>query len=160
MRLGVVSDTHGHLGNTRAAVEVLRRQSVECVLHCGDLGSPDIVPLFDEWPAHFVFGNVDHDQVRLRRAIEAAQQTCHERFGILEFGPQQVAFIHSDDYGLFRETIESQRFDLVCYGHTHKAEYHQEGRTLVLNPGALYRATAHTVAVVELPQLRVDHLPV
>jgi hypothetical protein len=28
------------------------------------------------------------------------------------------------------------------------------GRTLVLNPGALYRATPHSIAVVELPTLR------
>jgi uncharacterized protein len=158
MRIGVVSDTHGHLDNTRAAIAVLAEQNVECVLHCGDIGSPDIVPLFDRWPAHFVFGNVDPDEARLRRAIQAAQQTCHERFGDIELGGRRIALIHSDDHESFIETIGSQQFDLVCYGHTHKAEHHRDGRTLVLNPGALYRAATHTVAVIELTTLSVEQI--
>ncbi len=54
-----------------------------------------------------------------------------------------------------RETIASQNYRLVCYGHTHLREFHYEGETLVLNPGALYRANPHTIAIVELPQLAV-----
>jgi putative phosphoesterase len=160
MLVGVVSDTHGHVQNTKAAVEALAARQIECVLHCGDIGSPEIVPLFDRWPTHFVFGNVDRDETRLRQAIEVAQQTCHDRFGSIELAGRKIALIHSDDRDLFCETIERQEYDLVCYGHTHKAGYHRDGRTLVLNPGALYRAPVHTIAVVELSSLRVEQVTV
>ena len=61
MLIGVVSDTHGHLGFTQEATQVLADQKIETVLHCGDIGSLEIVPLFDRWTTHFVFGNVDHN---------------------------------------------------------------------------------------------------
>jgi putative phosphoesterase len=125
------------------------------VIHCGDIGSVEIVRLFRAWPTHFVFGNVDVDENQLKEAIERSGQTCHGRLGTLEREGRRIAWLHSDDQRLFRQTIASQEYDLVCYGHTHVAEHHFEGRTLVLNPGALYRASKHSLAVVELPDLRV-----
>src|SRR4051794_1053544 len=104
MLIGIVSDTHGHAGYTTAAVKVLDGLPIAAVLHCGDIGSPRIVPLFAQWPAHFVFGNVDYDSEVLREAIEAAGQTCHGRFGRLELAGRQIAFLHSDDGRLFDET--------------------------------------------------------
>jgi putative phosphoesterase len=158
MLIGIVSDTHGHLEFTRPAVRMLESCDVERVIHCGDIGSEEIVPLFEPWPTHFVFGNVDTDPVRLRRAIERAGQTCHERFGQIELSGRKIAFLHSDDGQRFRETIASGLYDLVCYGHTHVGEHHLEGKTLVLNPGALYRAQPHSIAVVRLPEMEVAHL--
>ena len=155
MLIGIVSDTHGHLEYTRTAVQTLEAYDVDAVLHCGDIGSPEVVELFAAWPTHFVFGNVDHDQSRLLHAIDAAGQTCHGRFGSLDLAGRKIAFLHSDDAKLFRNTIASGDWDLVCYGHTHVAEYHREGPTTVLNPGALYRADPHSIAVVELPELNV-----
>lgn len=157
MRIGVVSDTHGHVGYAQTAVEMLRDLNVQAVLHCGDIGSTRIIPLFADWPTHFVFGNVDHDRAELKQEILAAQQSCHDRFGELELAGRKIAFLHSDDGNLFRQTIRSGEFDLVCYGHTHEAEQHLVGKTLVLNPGALYRANPHSFAVVDLEALHAEH---
>jgi putative phosphoesterase len=154
--LAVVSDTHGHLPYTLDAVAMLDSLDVDEVIHCGDIGSAEIVEAFRAWPTHFVFGNVDIDEDELREAITRCRQTCHGRFGLLEREGRRIAWLHSDDQRLFRQTIESQEYDLVCYGHTHVPEQHFQGRTLVLNPGALYRATPHTLAVVRLPALEVS----
>jgi putative phosphoesterase len=156
MRIGVISDTHGHVANTLAAVRLLESLDVEQVLHCGDIGTPSIPKLLAAWPVHFVFGNCDHETDELEEAIAAAGLACHGRFGAIELAGRTIAIIHSDDAKLFRETISSGKFDLVCYGHTHEAEYHREGRTLVLNPGALYRANPHTLAVVELKTMEAE----
>ncbi len=158
MNLGIVSDTHGHLGNTIQAVRVLEEHDVELVIHCGDIGSIDVIALFAGTPTHFVFGNVDHSEDQMRRAIEEAGQTCHGRFGSLDLDGRKIAFLHSDDSQRFRETISSGEWDLVCYGHTHEAKSHREGNTLVLNPGALYRANPHSLAIVVLPSLQVEHV--
>ena len=153
MQIGVVSDTHGHVAYTREAIRMLESLEVEAVLHCGDIGSPEIVELFSPWPTHFVFGNVDHDTALLKGAIRAAGQTCHDRFGRLELAGRRIAFLHGDDSALLEQTIASGKFDLVCHGHTHVARNIERGPTRVLNPGALYRATPHSIAYVELPEL-------
>jgi putative phosphoesterase len=154
MLLGIVSDTHGHVEHTRQAVRMLESLDVAEVIHCGDIGSPAIVPLFAAWPTHFIFGNVDYDEPPLREAIDQCRQTCHGRFGSLERAGKRIAFLHGDDQKRFAQTVHADDWDLVCYGHTHVAKQHRQGRTLVLNPGALYRATPHSLAVVELPELR------
>jgi putative phosphoesterase len=160
MRIGIVSDTHGHLGNTARAVEVLASLDVDCVLHCGDIGSPEIVPLFGHWPTHFVFGNCDHDEDALTETIELLEQTSHGAFGSIELDGCRIALVHGHDSRRFHDAVVSQEFRLVCYGHTHVPEHHYVGETLVLNPGALFRATPHTIAVVDLPSLDVRSIEV
>lgn len=159
MLIGVASDTHGKLDSTLRAVKMFESLEVELVIHCGDIGSPAVVGLFQPWPTHFVFGNVD-DQRPLEDAIRRAGQTSHGRFGSLELEGRRIAFLHGDDSTRFRQTITSGAWDLVCYGHTHAADLVRQGTTLVLNPGALSRASQHTVAVVRLPTLDVQTITV
>lgn len=160
MLVAVVSDTHGHTSNTLRAVRMLEQFEIDAVLHCGDIGSPQVVELFAAWPTHFVFGNVDSQWSELRAAIHEAGQTCHEEFGELEWAGLRVAFLHGHDQRRLRQAAQSGEWDVVCYGHTHVAEDHYEGDTLVLNPGALYRATPHSLALVELPERKVTRLTV
>lgn len=156
MRIGVVSDTHAHLEYTRQAIRVLESMEVELVIHCGDIGSPEIVSLFQQWPTHFVFGNVDYDHATLAQAISAAGLTCHHRFGQLTLAGRKIAFLHSDDQQTFQQAIDSGDWDLICYGHTHVADKRTAGDTILLNPGALYRATPHSLAIVDLPELEIQ----
>ena len=152
MLIGVLSDTHGQIYATLKAIRMLESCRVGTVIHCGDIGSPAIVSLFQQWPTHFVFGNVD-DPRSLEAAIREAGQTSHQRFGSLEAEGKQIAFMHSDDQNLFRQTVRSGGWDVVCHGHTHLAEISTAGRTLVLNPGAIDRTEHPSVAVLELPSL-------
>lgn len=157
MRIGVVSDSHGHVVFTREAIRLLESMDVEQVIHCGDIGSVDIIPLFSAWPTHFVFGNVDlYDSDVMRMAIEAAGQHCHERFGRLTLVDRTIAFLHSDDNQAFTDAIDSGEWDFIFYGHTHIADTRRAGSTLVVNPGALYRATPHSIAIVDLVERKVE----
>jgi putative phosphoesterase len=153
MRLGVVSDTHGHVELTRPAVRMLESLEVDAVLHCGDIGSVEVVELFAAWPTHFVFGNCDYATAEFEAAIRRAGQTCHGLFGDLEFDGVRVALLHSHERQRFRQAIDSGDYRLVCYGHTHVAAIDGRGATIVLNPGAIYRAEPHSIAVVDLPQV-------
>lgn len=153
MRLGIVSDSHGHVELTRPAITMLDSLEVEHVLHCGDIGSAEVVEMFAPWPTDFVFGNCDYNHADLRQAIEAAGLTCHGAFGELEIEGSRIALLHSDDRRLFDDVTTSGEWDLVCYGHTHVAKIEHIGKTLVVNPGAIYRANPHSIAIVELPEL-------
>ena len=158
MLIGVISDSHGQVEFTKAGLREFEKAGTERVLHCGDIGTADIVSLFTDWPTHFVFGNIDRDREGLRAAIDAAGQTCHDEFGSVRWDGRDIAFLHGDDDWLLHDTIASGRWDLVCHGHTHVPKHESCGRTLVLNPGAVYRAKPHTVAVVELPSMETRFL--
>jgi uncharacterized protein len=162
MRLGILSDTHGHIANTLAAVRMLESLGVAALLHCGDIGSPEIPKLLAPWPTHFVFGNCDPDHASLRAAIEQASpnHTCHGLFGDLQLDSRRIALLHSHDARLFHRVCHSADYDLVCYGHTHQSEHHHNGPTLILNPGALYRATPHSIAILDLETLKPTIIPI
>lgn len=158
MRLGIVSDTHGHAANTQAAITLLQSLEVERVLHCGDIGTPLVAKMFVDWPTDFVFGNCDYHRQELTEAIQAAGQTCHGDFADLEIEGRRIALLHSHDCRKFQEVCTGGQYDLVCYGHTHEAKLEQFGKTQILNPGALYRANPHSVATVDLPKLTIQHV--
>ena len=159
MHLGILSDTHGHVANTLSAVRMLQSLEVDELLHCGDLCSSEIPRLLAEWPTHYVFGNCDEDTHGMRLAIAAAGGRCHDWFGDLTLGGRRIALLHGHEGKRFMQAIKSGDYDLVCYGHTHSAEFHHEGRTLVLNPGALYRANPHTVAILDLETMTPQIIP-
>jgi putative phosphoesterase len=160
VRLGIISDTHGQVELTRPAVRMFESLDVEAVLHCGDIGSMAVVELFAAWPTHLVFGNCDYNHEKFAAAIRDAGQTCHGLFGDLEFEGVRVALLHSHERRRFRQTIDSDDYRLVCYGHTHVAAIDRRGDTLVVNPGAIYRATPHSVAVVDLPSVEATILEI
>ncbi len=157
--IGVVSDTHGHIVNTRKAVHMLESFEVDAVLHCGDIGSVDIPPLLQAWPTHYVLGNVDWPSPQIVAAIEAAGGRFHGRFGSLTASGRQIAFLHGDDVARLDAEIASGKWDLICHGHTHTASQYRAGKTLVLNPGAMQRAWPPSIAVVELEQMQVTPIP-
>ena len=151
MRIGVVSDTHGHADRAQNAVRMLETLGVDVVLHCGDIGTIDVVRQFDQWPTHFVFGNCDANLDAFAAEIDAAGHTCHGWFGELELAGARIALLHGHREDEFRHATTNPDYHLVCYGHTHVAAQDQIDGKLLLNPGALYRANPPSLAVVELP---------
>lgn len=160
MWIGIVSDTHGHEAFAQAAAYMLESFSVEHVLHCGDIGGSGIVRIFSAWSTHYVFGNTDDDRTALREAIEESGGTCHGELADLQLAGRRIGMTHGDDSARLTRLIRSQTYDLVCHGHTHQMKAVTEGKTLVLNPGALYRAKRHTIAVVDLASLNYEIITV
>ena len=155
MKIGVLSDTHGDVRQTEAALEVFRTHEVSQILHCGDIGTPEIVRLFGGIPTAFVFGNCDPKTETLRKAIQTAGQTCYDWFGELELGGKRVFLLHGHQWNRFETEIQSGRWDLICFGHTHHTELRKVGDTLILNPGAIYRTPSPSVAIVDLESMNV-----
>lgn len=155
MLLGVLSDTHGHARYTLDGLRLLESLGAERILHCGDIGSVELPRLFT-LPTDFVFGNVDHEVEELRMAIEAAGHTCHGREGTLELAGVPIALLHGDDTLRYQALLSSGAWRLICSGHTHRREWRRVHETWLLNPGALYRATPHSVATIQLPELAVQ----
>ena len=151
MRIGIVSDTHDRVDAVADAVRLARpRHGAELILHCGDIESPDTVALFKPIPTHFVFGNWDKERVKLAAAIKAAGGQHNESFGAIELKGKRIAWVHSHERHQLYQLERSEYFDYVFYGHTHVREQHRTGRTLVANPGALFRANPKTCCLLDV----------
>jgi len=150
MRIGVVSDTHDRGETVAEAVRLLLEQRVELVLHCGDIETADTIRLFKPVPTHFVFGNWDKDRAKLAAAIKDAGGAHHDSFGAIELAGKRIAWVHSHERHQLRQLEHSDFFDYVFYGHTHVREQHRTGKTLVANPGALFRANPKTCIVLDV----------
>jgi putative phosphoesterase len=150
MRIGVVSDTHDRHEAVAEAVRLLVEQQVELILHCGDIESPDTVRVFKGIPTHFVFGNWDKDKAKLAAVIKEIGGSFYESFGFLTLQEKRIAWVHSHERHQLRQLENADYFDYVFYGHTHVREQHRTGRTLVANPGALFRANPKTCIVLDV----------
>jgi hypothetical protein len=138
MRLALLSDTHDHLSVLRDVTPQIAQ--ADAALHCGDLCSPFILKHLAEAmggrPVHVVWGNNEGD-VRLMAQIAqaAGNVTLHGALAELTFDGVRVAVNHYPE--IARGLAASGRYDLVCYGHDHKAHQERVGGCLLLNPGEL-----------------------
>lgn len=165
MKVGLLSDTHNHLAETRRALDLLLARGAEHLVHCGDAGE-DVVDLLAATclerglRAHVAIGNCDRPQ--LADAPFLTQPAGLERAEAPEFtlaGKQCVA-LHGDRAEILRQTVQSGRFDYVFTGHSHAPADVREGRTRLVNPGSPVRPRGGppTVAVLDLETDRVDWL--
>ncbi len=113
-------------------------QDVELVLHAGDYISPFVIPRFKDLHAKMigVFGNNDCEREALRRRFsENENMEIRGNFAEIYAGKAKIALLHGTEEELLNALINSQAFDIVVHGHTHKAEFYTKGKTLVVNPG-------------------------
>lgn len=154
MLLGVLSDTHGSIERTGQALRMLESLGVRQIVHCGDVGSAEMIPLFQPFAAHFVMGNCDNP-VSLQKAIESAGHAFHRRVGQMVMEGRRIAFLHGDSPTALERLVQEGTWDLICHGHTHIAGSSTRGTTRIVNPGALVRCEQPSIAVVRLPDLHV-----
>jgi uncharacterized protein len=148
MRVGILSDTHDRAARTKLAVASLVAARAEILIHCGDITIPEVVYELAPLPSYFVFGNCDFDLDDLRRAIAAIGGVCLERGGLIERGGLRLAVTHGDSEPELAR-LEAERPEYLFSGHTHKALDVRRGPTRYINPGALHRAPAWTVALLD-----------
>ena len=160
MLIAVLSDSHSDFKNIDLALARLRGSGVAQVFHCGDIDSPAAARMFEELPTSFVFGNVDSELDEIRRAIEQSGNRCFGRVCEMELSGRRIAMQHGDDARSLRSLEQSARYDFLFYGHTHVAEQHVTGQTLVVNPGALHRARTKSIALIDLSTKSCEIVPV
>ena len=150
MLLGILSDTHGRADAMAEGMHLLRSAGATYFLHCGDVGTEDVLDELAGEQAGFVFGNCDWDRNPLRRHAELIGVTCHGDFASLELAGKKIAITHGDDAARLRNILGAQEHDYLLVGHTHVAGEKRFDRIRVINPGALQRAAVKTVALLNL----------
>jgi hypothetical protein len=158
--VGILSDTHDKVDAMAAAMELLRQGGAEFFIHCGDVGSEQILDHLAGTRAAFVFGNTDWDRAPLTRYAQHHGIACYPSLAELELGGKQFAVTHGDDARLARRVLDAQRHDYLLHGHTHVRADHRVGRVRIINPGALHRAKEKTVALLDTDTDRLTFLTV
>lgn len=165
MKIGLLSDTHGHRARTRQAARLLREAGAERVYHCGDLGGEAVLEELSaelglrDIPVRAVTGNMDFDFIPPGPSDFPGVRVVGRFFEEVLDG-KRIGVLHGDDRRLLNAWLGSQRFDYCLVGHTHAAADGRSGRTRILNPGALFRVFEPTVALLDLATGECRWIPV
>jgi putative phosphoesterase len=138
MKIAVMSDSHDHIWRLDLALTLML--DADRIIHCGDLCSPFVVKRIGEAargrPVHIVWGNNDGDPRTICEIASGYRNVLlHGQFAELDIDGLSVAVNHYPE--IARPLAASGKFDLVCYGHDHKAHESKVGRCELLNPGEL-----------------------
>jgi len=161
-KVGIIADTHDRLKAIDLAVNKLNEENVNLVLHAGDYVAPFAVLRLKPIKAKIigVLGNNDGDHNLLRRRFEEIGAQLHGKFAELDVGGLKVALMHGEEETLLKALINSNYYDVVVYGHTHRAEISSVGKTLVINPGEAcgYLTERATIAVLDVKERTAEIL--
>ncbi|HWE37399.1 MAG TPA: metallophosphoesterase family protein [Isosphaeraceae bacterium] len=149
MKLGIIADTHDQVARTARAVAVLKAEGAEALVHCGDLTGPEVVFECGALPAYFVLGNNDYDEVGIRAAVEAMGGVFLGKGGFVGLAGRRIGVTHGDSAAEVGRLLAAGP-DYLLYGHSHEPADDRDGPTRLINPGALHRARAWTVALLDL----------
>ena len=158
MLLGILSDTHDRYEIMGAAVRALQERGARFFIHCGDVCTPNLLDHLAGLPSAFVWGNCDWDRMALQRYAESIGVPCYGAFADLELGGKRVAVLHGDDRAKLEGVLKAQEHDYLVHGHTHVKRDERVGRIRIINPGALFRASEKTAAVLDTDADQLDYL--
>lgn len=154
MKIGIISDTHDNLPQIKIAVEIFNREKVELVLHAGDFVSPFTFLEFKNLncPLKGVFGNNDGDKLYLQEKFKVIGEIYPAPY-IVKINNKNVIMLHKEK--LIDALAESQKYDIIIYGHTHQTDLRKIGKTLIINPGECggWLTGKSTIALLDLKTL-------
>ena len=148
MKIGLISDTHDNFRNIESAVKMFTDKNISYVIHAGDITTPEAVEAFAGLKLIGVLGNNDMDREGLSNAFEKIGGQLRGEVAEIEEDNLLIAVYHGTDFKKREALIQSGKYDVVIYGHTHKIDNKAVGKTIIINPGTAngwffgYKATA------------------
>jgi len=154
MKIGIIADTHDNLPQIRKAVEVFNQERVELVLHAGDLVSPFTFREFKNLncPLKGVFGNNDGDKLYLQEKFKGIGELYPDTYQTT-LNYKKIIILHQEK--LIDALAESQKYEVIIYGHTHRIDLRKIGKTIIINPGECggWLTGKSTIALLDLENL-------
>jgi uncharacterized protein len=148
VKIGLISDTHDNFKNIESAVKIFNDKKIGYVIHAGDITTPEAVEAFAGIKLIGVLGNNDMDKKGLENAFEKIGGELRGELCEIEENGLLIAVYHGTDFKKRQVLIQSSKYDVVVYGHTHKIDNKVVGKTIIINPGTAngwffgYNATA------------------
>jgi hypothetical protein len=148
MILGVMADSHGNKEAVVKALSIFTDNNISIVLHAGDFGPASNYELYRDFVLHLVKGNndsLDELQFYAEKYGQPAVMECKT----IMFGHKDIFLFHGDQNRMYRDALAGN-YSYIIRGHSHFPENFKVKRTVVLNPGALYRTSEYSVGILDL----------
>ncbi len=154
MRIGVLSDTHNHIGNLLKALRLFKEEGITTLVHCGDMVNVTTAQQMAGFDVIYVNGNMDDSAEAVNDTLWMLNPNNETPGAVYSSKLAGVAIgvTHGHLAGKLEELLRSRRHAFVFTGHTHRQRDEMIGKTRVINPGALggARYGARTVCLVDL----------
>ena len=139
------------------------KHGAECLIHLGDVGTMEVIDALcvaspgdqSQLPAHVVFGNTDWDLDALWDYASDLDVAVDHPVGRIQLDDGELIYCHGHEPAPMQEAID-RGVRYLCHGHTHRRADDHRGATRVINPGALFRAGAYTVALLDTSSDSLD----
>ena len=138
MQILLLSDIHDNIWALKTILQSPQAKEADILICCGDLCSPFIIDLLSAFkkPVHIVLGNNDCDIAAMTGKLgKYPHIKIHGEYYRDELDNKTIAVNHYPDKA--QSLLQLQAYDVVCYGHDHSIFAKTEGKTLLLNPGAV-----------------------
>ncbi|MCG8408294.1 MAG: YfcE family phosphodiesterase [Phycisphaerales bacterium] len=161
MLVGIMSDSHGDAPVTARAVSLLENRGAKKLFHCGDLCGDHVLDELAGRDCVFVWGNCDAPSPVLRKYVTSLGLSWPEAPVHVTVAGKRIAVYHGHENGFFRAKLSPDPgLDYLFYGHSHRYADDRQNGCRLINPGALYRAAVHTVALLDVKADKLTFLQV
>ena len=159
MKIVVISDSHDREEVLKKLVDEINQNiKPSCVIHCGDLVAPFMLNILAKLncKCHIIWGNVVGDIKRAMEIVEKHESIIiHGIWGEIEENGKKIAFVHEKELAIVFAL--SKKYDVVFYGHTHKANIEEIEGVLLVNPGELLgRKQKPSYAIYDVKENKVE----
>jgi putative phosphoesterase len=151
MKIAIISDIHDNLERFSEVAKLLRAEKLEVGICCGDITSVEtLCEISKEFKQlYLVYGNADYalldktglfpENVILFDGSDDSSKRTLEFFrksvGIINIDNIKIVFAHKKV--IAKERAESEKPDVVFYGHTHTPWEDKDQNTKYINPGEI-----------------------
>lgn len=125
MKIAILSDSHKKPQLTFDAVQMLKEQGAQYLIHAGDLEIEENLKILKQsgLPYVCVFGNNDYGLLSFQNDYPIKKEPYYFKIKDLKFKLMHLPFYMSSDS------------DIIVFGHTHKFETYMQNDSLFINPG-------------------------
>ncbi len=139
MIIAVMSDSHDNIWMLRNALAIIKEKNADMIIHCGDFIAPFMLKELNkaDISVHGVFGNNDGDQHLLTKfsLTSFTNIKFYSPIGHININGFDIGFVHHNITG--EALAATNKYKLVCYGHSHTHIIKNTGQTIILNPGEI-----------------------
>lgn len=144
--IGILADSHDNLIALRRAVRLFNDAKCSLVIHAGDFVAPFAARVLGglACPVKGVFGNCDGEKPGLVKAFQEMGEVVKAplvfehaglRFLVSHLNAPVEAYLKTRRETGGKGVPSNPSYDVLVFGHTHKAEVRREGGVVVVNPG-------------------------